>query len=108
VILKYIICGIENTRMALEDQSENPNINEILQYIENVKDFKRCEDEIRAAYLLETNGYSLEHVPGHLLKSREVRCFNVVFFCAIIYMYMYICVCMYARARACVYKFIKM
>ncbi|GAB1861055.1 60 kDa SS-A/Ro ribonucleoprotein [Camponotus japonicus] len=72
VILKYIICGIENTRMALEDQSENPNINEILQYIENVKNFKRCEDEIRAAYLLETNGYSLEHVPGHLLKSREV------------------------------------
>lgn len=73
MILKYIICGIEKTKMALEDQSENPNINEILKYIEDVKDFKRCEDQIRAAYLLETNGYSLEHVPGHLLKSKEVK-----------------------------------
>lgn len=72
--------------MTLEDQSENPNINKILKYIEDVKDFKRCEDQIRAASLLETNGYSLEHVPGHLLKSKEVGCYNIIinlqiFFC---------------------------
>lgn len=64
----------------LEKQSENPNINKILKYIQDVEDFKHCEDEIRAAALLETYGFSLEHIPGHLLKSKEVKCFNLFFF----------------------------
>ncbi|KAL6449393.1 hypothetical protein ACFW04_000763 [Cataglyphis niger] len=72
VILKYIIHGMEKTKAALEDQSENPNINEILKYLQNIEDFKHCEDEVRAAALLERYGYSLQHVPGHLLKSKEV------------------------------------
>ncbi|XP_072765647.1 RNA-binding protein RO60 [Anoplolepis gracilipes] len=72
VILKYIIYGMVKTKAALGDQSENPNINEILKYIEDVENFKHCEDEVQAAALLETYGYSLEHVPGHLLKSKEV------------------------------------
>lgn len=61
------------------NQSENPNINEILKYIQDVEDFKHCEDEVRAAALLETYGFSLEHVPGHLLKSKEVKCYNLFF-----------------------------
>lgn len=67
----------------LNNQSENPNINEILKYIQDVEDFKHCEDEVRAAALLETYGFSLEHVPGHLLKSKEVKCYNLFFFCCV-------------------------
>ncbi|XP_029156043.1 60 kDa SS-A/Ro ribonucleoprotein-like [Nylanderia fulva] len=72
VVLKYILYGMVKIKADLEKQSENPNINKILEYIQEVEDFKHCEDEIQAAALLETYGLSLEHIPGHLLKSKEV------------------------------------
>lgn len=88
VLLKYIILGIEKTRTfteqllsELKDQLENDsgkleiisNVNEIMKYIQNVEDFKHCEDEVRAASLLEEYNLTLDHVPGHLLKSKEVK-----------------------------------
>ncbi|XP_011863194.1 PREDICTED: 60 kDa SS-A/Ro ribonucleoprotein-like [Vollenhovia emeryi] len=74
VILKYIIHGLEKTRKDVtSDQIEQTsNIHQLLKYMEEVEDFKHCEDEVRAATLLETYGFSLDHVPGHLLKSKEV------------------------------------
>ncbi|KMQ97425.1 60 kda ss-a ro ribonucleo [Lasius niger] len=85
LVLKYVLYGMVKIKADLNNQSENPNnqsenpnnqsenpnINEILKYIQDVEDFKHCEDEVRAAALLETYGFSLEHVPGHLLKSKE-------------------------------------
>jgi len=56
-----------------DDQLKTPNIHELLKYMEEVEDFKHCEDEVRAASILETCKFSLDHVPGHLLKSKEVR-----------------------------------
>ena len=54
------------------DPEMDSNIKQLLDYIEQIEDFKHCEDEVRAARLLEEYGYSLDHVPGHLLKSKEV------------------------------------
>lgn len=71
-----MIHGLEKTKKDVAtDQIEEipPNINELLKYMEEVEDFKHCEDEVRAASMLETNGFSLDHVPGHLLKSKEVN-----------------------------------
>ena len=60
--------------MAADNIDEIPsNINELLKYMEEVENFKHCEDEVRAASMLETFGFSLDHVPGHLLKSKEVN-----------------------------------
>ncbi|KYN05003.1 PREDICTED: 60 kDa SS-A/Ro ribonucleoprotein-like [Cyphomyrmex costatus] len=73
MILKYIIHGLEKTKKDIADQVELPsNIVDLLKYMEEIEDFKHCEDEIRAASMLETCGFSLDHVPGHLLKSKEV------------------------------------
>ncbi|XP_014485240.1 PREDICTED: 60 kDa SS-A/Ro ribonucleoprotein-like [Dinoponera quadriceps] len=72
IVLQYIIHGMQHTRASLEKEADNPKINEIMEYIQNVEDFKHCEDEIRAAALLETHDLSLDHVPGHLLTSKEV------------------------------------
>lgn len=73
VVLQYIIHGMKHTRASLEKEADNPKINEIMEYIQKVEDFKHCEDEVRAAALLETYELSLDHVPGHLLTSKEVN-----------------------------------
>lgn len=52
---------------------ERPNSLQVIKYLENVVEFKHCEDEVRAAGLLEMNNFTLEHVPGHFLKSEEVK-----------------------------------
>lgn len=65
---------MEKTKAFLENQVESPVINDIIEYIQKIEDFKHCEDEVQAASLLETYKLSLDHVPGHLLKSKEVKC----------------------------------
>lgn len=64
---------MQKTKASLEKEYENPNIIDIIKYIEQIEDFKHCEDEVRAAVLLEKYNLSLDHVPGHLLKSKEVN-----------------------------------
>lgn len=80
--MKYIILGLEKTKKDVTDDQLNeiPNIVQIMKYIEDIEDFKHCEDEVRAASMLETHGLSLDHVPGHLLKSKEVKCKNTKYF----------------------------
>ncbi|TGZ53913.1 RNA-binding protein RO60 [Temnothorax longispinosus] len=73
VILKYVIYGLEKTKTEMKSKSsEKKEIQELLKYMEHVENFKHCEDELEAASMLETNHFSLDHVPGHLLKSKEV------------------------------------
>lgn len=55
---------------------ENSEFTEIIEYIKSVEDFKHCSDHVRAAALLETYKLTLDHVPGHLLKSKEVYITN--------------------------------
>ncbi|XP_031849518.1 RNA-binding protein RO60 [Nomia melanderi] len=69
VVLKYIVRGLEEIEKAY---AEDSRFTEIIQYIKNVEDFKHCTDEIRAAGLLEMHKLTLDHIPGHLLKSKEV------------------------------------
>ncbi|KAK2579568.1 hypothetical protein KPH14_010864 [Odynerus spinipes] len=69
VILKYIMHGLEETKKAFDN---NPDVKELIEYIQKVEDFKHCEDETKAASLLEKYEFTLDHVPGHMLKSTEV------------------------------------
>lgn len=69
MVVKYIVRGLEEIEKAYGEESR---FTEIIQYIKNVEDFKHCTDEIRAAGLLEMHKLTLDHVPGHLLKSKEV------------------------------------
>lgn len=73
---------MEKTKKDVTDDqlNETPYIEEILKYIEKIEDFKHCEDEVRAASMLETYELSLDHVPGHLLKSKEVKCGHIKYF----------------------------
>lgn len=65
--------GMKRTRESLTDKNDDDdNINKILEHIQGVEDFKHCEDEIQAAAILERYELSLDHVPGHLLKAKEV------------------------------------
>ncbi|XP_028050393.1 60 kDa SS-A/Ro ribonucleoprotein [Monomorium pharaonis] len=74
VILKYVVHGLKKAKEDVTDEQieTNPNLTQLLKYMEEVEDFKHCEDEVRAARMLETYGFSLDHVPGHLLKSKEI------------------------------------
>ncbi|KZC11497.1 60 kDa SS-A/Ro ribonucleoprotein [Dufourea novaeangliae] len=69
VVLKYVVHGLEEIEKIYGEDSP---FTEIVQYIKNVEDFKHCTDEVRAAGLLEIHKLTLDHVPGHLLKSKEV------------------------------------
>ncbi|XP_017880741.1 60 kDa SS-A/Ro ribonucleoprotein-like [Ceratina calcarata] len=71
IILKYVVHGLKEAKEK-GTSNEDRSVAEVLEYIERVEDFKRCTDEVRAAGLLETYGLTLDHVPGHLLKSKEV------------------------------------
>lgn len=70
MVLKYIIHGLKGMKKSC---TEDSTLTEILEYIERVEDFKHCTDEVQAARLLEMYKLTLDHVPGHLLKSKEVH-----------------------------------
>lgn len=69
MVIKYVIRGLEEIKKM---HGEDTTLGEILEYIEHVEDFKHCTDETRAAGLLEMYKLTLDHIPGHLLKSKEV------------------------------------
>ncbi|XP_043253937.1 60 kDa SS-A/Ro ribonucleoprotein-like [Colletes gigas] len=69
VVLKYVIHGLEEIKKTY---GEDSRFAEIVEYIERIEDFKHCKDQLQAAHLLEERELTLDHVPGHLLKSEEV------------------------------------
>jgi len=72
--LKYVVKGLDKAqKFASEQKQDDPNIENVMDYIEKIELFKHCEEETSAAILLQKLGLSLEHVPAHLLKSRKVN-----------------------------------
>ncbi|KAI4491298.1 hypothetical protein M0802_010231 [Mischocyttarus mexicanus] len=69
VILKYIIHGLDKTKNSFADNSD---VQELIEYVEMVENFKHCNDIVQAAGLLEKYKLTLDHVPGHMLKSSEI------------------------------------
>lgn len=69
VIIKYALYGI---KVAKKDYGDNPEAADILHYIQVIEDFKHLTDEQQAARLIETLYLTMDYVPAHLLKSREV------------------------------------
>ncbi|KAK6637050.1 hypothetical protein RUM43_010724 [Polyplax serrata] len=68
-IVKYILFGI---KAAKKEFGENSEANEVLNYLQAVEDFKHLTDEQQAARSIEIHHFTLDHVPPHLLKSKEV------------------------------------
>ncbi|XP_046738503.1 60 kDa SS-A/Ro ribonucleoprotein-like [Diprion similis] len=68
-VLKYVLFGLKEAKKEFGDK---PEAKEVIQYIEQVEEFKHCEDEILAGRLLELYNLTLDHIPGHLLKCKEV------------------------------------
>lgn len=69
LILKYVMHGLEETKKSF---GNNPDVQELIEYFQRVEDFKHCEDKIKAADLLEKYEFTLDYVPGHMLKCKEV------------------------------------
>ncbi|KOX79364.1 60 kDa SS-A/Ro ribonucleoprotein [Melipona quadrifasciata] len=69
LVFKYVVRGLGKIQ---ESSIEDPVLLDILKYIKRVEDFKHCTNEVEAADLLEVNRLTLDHVPGHLLKSKEI------------------------------------
>lgn len=59
-------------KVAKKDFADNPEANDILSYIQTIEDFKHLTDEQLAARTIEMHHLTLDHVPAHLTKSREV------------------------------------
>ncbi|CAG5096975.1 Similar to ro60: 60 kDa SS-A/Ro ribonucleoprotein (Xenopus laevis) [Cotesia congregata] len=68
-VFKYIMFGLDKAK--LEFGNETKAI-EILHFIERVDNFRQCEDAIRAAGLIRTCNYKLDHVHASLIDSPEV------------------------------------
>lgn len=75
IVFKYVLQGmkkiketnVENGQPALSETAE-----EVFKFFESIENFKHCEDEVRSAALIDSLQLSLDHVPGHMLKSEEV------------------------------------
>lgn len=73
----FITHGLKEVKKIFGDSNsphlqERPNSLQVMKYLEKIMEFKHCEDEVSAASLLEVNNFTLEHVPGHFLKSEEM------------------------------------
>lgn len=68
--MKYALYGIKT---AKKEYGENPEVAEILSYIQTIEDFKHFTDDQQAARTIETHHLTLDHIPAHLTKSKEVR-----------------------------------
>ncbi|XP_067009407.2 RNA-binding protein Ro60 [Anabrus simplex] len=68
-VLKYIVFGLKEAQQEFGDKAA---AQPVLQYLQTVEEFKHCKNEEQAARMLEQHHFSLEHVPQHLLKSKEV------------------------------------
>lgn len=59
-------------KAAKKDFGDNSEASEVLHYLQALEDFKHMKDEQQAARYIEIYKFTLEHVPSHLLKSKEV------------------------------------
>lgn len=68
-VLKYVVRGLKDAKKEFGDK---PEAQQVLTYLQTIEDFKHCDDEHIAARLIEMHSLSLEHVPAHFLKSKQV------------------------------------
>jgi hypothetical protein len=52
---------------------DKPEAQQVIAYLQTIEDFKHCDDEHHAARLIEMHSLTLDHVPAHFLKSKQVR-----------------------------------
>lgn len=60
-------------RFASELARDDNTVEAVIEYINKIENFKHEEDEGSAASQLQELHLSLEHVPGHFLKSTNVN-----------------------------------
>ncbi|KAL3214483.1 hypothetical protein MRX96_051472 [Rhipicephalus microplus] len=76
VVLRYLARGLPAAaKMVEEKEAEGGSIEEAreaLAYLQAVHEVRHTKDEQVAARLLEEHQLAFEHVPSHLLRSREV------------------------------------
>lgn len=74
IVLDYILYGLKKVKTIAEnsENSLSQSENEIIKFLEKIEDFKHCEDETTSAGLIDALGLTLDHVPGHMLKSENV------------------------------------
>ncbi|KAL1431966.1 hypothetical protein MTO96_013719 [Rhipicephalus appendiculatus] len=76
VVLRYLARGLPAAaKMVEEKEAEGGSVEEAreaLAYLQAVHEVRHTKDEQVAARLLEEHQLALEHVPSHLLRSREV------------------------------------
>ncbi|CAK1599513.1 unnamed protein product [Parnassius mnemosyne] len=68
-VIKYALFGLKRAKQLLDNTD---GTQEIFDYIQKVEDLRHCEDPVAAATMAEDNGFTIDHVPGHLLTSQEV------------------------------------
>ncbi|XP_015112539.1 60 kDa SS-A/Ro ribonucleoprotein [Diachasma alloeum] len=68
-VIKYIVFGLEKAKLEFENESR---AQEVLELMERVEDFRQCQDPVRAAGLIRTHHYTLDHVHPDLMKSPDV------------------------------------
>lgn len=71
-IIKYVVKGIESTQKEFGVDGVSSEVQEIMTYLKAVHELKHTADEHVAARLIETHDLSFEHIPTHLLKSKEI------------------------------------
>lgn len=76
VVLRYLARGLPAAaKMVEEKEAEGGSVEEAreaLAYLQAVHEVRHTKDEQVAARLLEEHQLALEHVPSHLLRSKEV------------------------------------
>ncbi|XP_034934542.1 60 kDa SS-A/Ro ribonucleoprotein [Chelonus insularis] len=68
-VFKYVMYGLEKAKLEFGNELK---ASEVLQLVERVEDFRHCEDAVRAAGLIRTYNYTLDHINAHLMKYPEV------------------------------------
>lgn len=71
--MDYVMRGLKKLKEKSETNPLNDEKQKILQILESAEDFKHCEDPVRAGGLIESMNLTFNHVPGHLLTSKEVN-----------------------------------
>lgn len=69
LVFNYIMHGLPKTKKTFINETK---IKDIIDYIEEVEDFRQCEDAIRVAGLIRTSQLTLDHVNSKLMKSSDV------------------------------------
>ncbi|XP_058791736.1 RNA-binding protein RO60-like isoform X2 [Phymastichus coffea] len=72
LVLKYVLYGLKKIKEGFEYNEQSTGNEELIKYFESIEYFKNCQDEIRVAALVESLNLTLDHIPGHMLKSEEV------------------------------------